>query len=161
MKPARSLLLAAMVATSFLGSTAVIAPAAWSVEERAGDDYPYKGQSGTDKWGFSKRYCTSFVAHRLSQHGVNFKHAKYKGEKFGNANTWDEAARRAGIKVNGTPKVGSVAVWNSGGGGAGHVAYVSKVSGNKITVEEYHYRNHLAYGKRTIDKSVPSTFIHF
>ncbi|SDN15778.1 CHAP domain-containing protein, partial [Allokutzneria albata] len=160
MKPTRNLALAALLAMTALGSAVAIAPPAIAAEYevRAGDDYPYKGQSGTDKWGFYKRQCTSFVAHRLDQHGVRFKNAKYKGVFFGNADTWNNAAKSAGVKVNKTPKVGAVAVWERN---SGHVAWVSKVSGGKITVEEYNWNNPKAYGKRTISKNEPDSYVHF
>jgi hypothetical protein len=41
-----------------------------------GDDYPYKDTvpdyDAGDRWGFYATECTSFVAHRINQPGVNF-----------------------------------------------------------------------------------------
>ena len=53
---------------------------------------------------------------------------------WGNAGTWLDSARNAGISTGTVAKAGSVAVWV--GGGAGHVAYVTSASGNTFTVNE-------------------------
>lgn len=122
-----------------------------SLEARA-DDYPYSGgQCGSvDKWNYYACQCTSFVAWRVNDRlGINF-HNQYKGYNWGNANTWDEAAKATGVKINSTPKKGAIAQSNAGG--YGHVAWVSKVSGNKVTVEEYNYATSEAYGTRTVAK---------
>ncbi|KAJ2040534.1 hypothetical protein H4S04_007894 [Coemansia sp. S16] len=115
------------------------------------DDYPYPGQcDGVDPWRYFKCQCTSFVAWRInSRLGVKF-HNQYKGPNWGNANTWDEAARKTGVPINNTPVPGCIAQTNSGS--AGHVAWVAKVSGNSVTIEEYNYKRH-KYGTRTVPKS--------
>ncbi|GAA4001276.1 hypothetical protein GCM10022247_22360 [Allokutzneria multivorans] len=130
----------------------------------AATEYPYANSAvgKTDKWGFLTRYCTSYVAYRLDKRGITFKNAKYKGVFFGDAGTWDDKARNAGLTVNRTPKVGAVAVWGSNmGGGAGHVAIVSAVSGSKVTVQEYNVRVSHGYGKRDIGSIKPASYIHF
>ena len=76
---------------------------------------------------------------------------QYKGHHWGNANTWDEAAKASGVKVNNTPKVGSVAQTNAGK--FGHVAIVTKVGKEKVTIEEYNWAHKEKYGKRTVLKS--------
>jgi surface antigen len=104
------------------------------------DDYPYRGQgSGVDPWNFYKGQCTSFAAWRVNHNlGIRF-HNYYKGVHWGNATNWDNAARAAGIPVYKTPKVGDIAVRDSGTWG--HVAYVAKVNADgSFMVEEY---NHL------------------
>ncbi len=125
------------------------------------DDYPYKGQSsGVDPWNFYKGQCTSFVAWRLnSRHHIHFTN-HYKGQHFGNANTWDNAARRAkGVSVSGTPHVGDVAQSNAGT--YGHVAWVAKVHKNgTVTVEEYNYAHPNHYGTRRVSKG-SFNYIHF
>ncbi|KAJ1944134.1 hypothetical protein EC988_006063 [Linderina pennispora] len=116
------------------------------------DDYPYKGNCGpVDKWNYFKCQCTSFVAWRInSRLGINF-HNRYKGKAWGNAKEWDEAARASGVKVDGTPKVGAVAQTNAGP--FGHVAWVAKVSGNNVVVEEYNKGGTERYGTRTVPKN--------
>ena len=56
---------------------------------------------------------------------------------WGNAGTWLNSARAAGFTVSSTPREKSIAVWTNGS--YGHVAYVSKVSGNQIYVMEGGY----------------------
>jgi len=116
------------------------------------DDYKYKSScSGVDPWKYYKCQCTSFVAQRLNERvGVKF-HNMYKGVNWGNANTWDEAARRTNVKINGTPKPGAVAQTNAGRWG--HVAYVSAVDGDYVIVEEYNYGGRERYGTRRVKKS--------
>lgn len=116
------------------------------------NDYPYSGKcSGVDKWNYYKCQCTSFVAWRINERlGVKF-HNQYKGTNWGNANTWDEAAKRTGVKINSTPVPGAIAQTNAGG--YGHVAWVTKVSGNKVTIEEYNYAKKEGYSTRTVSKS--------
>jgi surface antigen len=138
----------------------------------AADDYPqsYKdaGLDGAvDRWNFYTCNCTSFVAWRLEQNGIAFSN-KYKGEHFGNADTWGSAAHSAGIDVSkDNPTVGSVAWFDAYVGGTsnyGHVAWVTGVNGNNVTIEEYNFPWNAYKGKyhtRTIDKSSVSGFIHF
>jgi surface antigen len=103
------------------------------------DDYPYRGAtSGVDRWNFYKGQCTSFAAWRANHNlGVPF-HNYYKGVHWGNATNWDNAARAAGIPVHSTPRVGDIAVRDSGTWG--HVAYVAKVNADgSFMVEEYNH----------------------
>ncbi|KAK3293583.1 uncharacterized protein B0H64DRAFT_419290 [Chaetomium fimeti] len=115
------------------------------------NDYPYKSScGGVDPWNYYKCQCTSFVAWRVNKRlGIKF-HNQYKGTNWGNANTWDDAARRTGVKVNNTPKPGCIAQSNAGG--YGHVAWVTAVNGNKVTIEEYNWAKREGYGKRTVSK---------
>jgi surface antigen len=126
------------------------------------DDYPYKGKcnggGGIDPWLYYRCQCTSFVAWRINERlGIKF-HNKYKGAAWGDGKTWDDAARQTGVKVNNTPKPGSVAVRNSGTWG--HVAWVTKVSGDQVTVEEYNAAGTEKYGTRTLAKST-FVYVHF
>jgi len=108
------------------------------------DDYPYRGDppDQPDKWQFSTRECTSFVAWRINNDlNVPFQNS-YKGQWFGNAGTWAAAARAAGVQVDGTPRVGAVAQFPpdvAGAGSNGHVAIVIGVTGATITVEDYNW----------------------
>lgn len=66
--------------------------------------------------------------------------ARWVGHNWGNAKDWDDVARSKGFKTGKTPKPGSIAVWQSGGGGYGHVAYVIGVRSNsEIQVMESNY----------------------
>jgi surface antigen len=106
----------------------------------------------------TKGQCTSFVAWRLN----NRNHIKctngYKGQHFGNAKSWDNAARAAGISVTSTPRVGDVAQSNAGS--YGHVAVAAKVNASTVVVEEYNYAHPDHYGTRTVSKSA-FNYIHF
>ncbi|KAJ2806972.1 hypothetical protein H4R21_000661 [Coemansia helicoidea] len=117
-----------------------------------GNDYPYSGKcSGVDPWNYYRCQCTSFVAWRINKRlGIAFSN-QFKGTNWGNANTWDDAARRTGVLINSSPAVGCIAQTNAGS--FGHVAWVAKVSGDSVTVEEYNYAHKEAYGTRTVPKS--------
>lgn len=112
------------------------------------DDYPYKGDcGGVDQWNYYACQCTSFVAWRVNERlGISF-HNQYKGSHWGNANSWDDAAKESGVTVNSTPEPGCIAQSNAGT--YGHVAWVADVSGSSVTVEEYNYGVSEGYGKRT------------
>jgi surface antigen len=136
------------------------------------DDYPYKyaSTSGVDEWNFYNRQCTSFAAWRINWNGTRTGQRftnMYLGRNFGDAHTWDDAARATGVAVYGTPAVGRIAQWNQNVGGAspwGHVAYVAAVySDGSILIEEYN-ANPYAYGTRRIYPGGgywPSNFIDF
>jgi surface antigen len=99
--------------------------------------------------GFAQNNCTAFAAYRIaSRLGVpNFSNS-YGGTTWGNAGTWDDAARRVGVTVNTTPTVGAIAVNDVHK--VGHVAYVNAVySDGSFDVEEYNWNNPLAYGTRS------------
>ncbi|KAF3033777.1 hypothetical protein E8E11_001666 [Didymella keratinophila] len=91
-----------------------------------------------DKWMYYKCQCTSFVAWRINQKlGINF-HNRYQG-----------------VTVNKTPNVGSVAQWNKG---YGHVAWITAVSGDWVTVDDYNW-NFEDYGTRKL-KNTFDNYIH-
>lgn len=128
-----------------------------------GDTYPAKWKnldpdSNIDDWGMYVRYCTSFVAHRLS--AVN----KFELPRaYGNAEAWGNRARAEGYRVDETPTLGAVA-WSAAAPdnwGYGHVAWVAAVNGDMVTVEEYNYGKRHAYNSRTVHKSSFTGYIHF
>ena len=127
------------------------------------DDYPSKYRdvpkdSVTDEWRFYNRECVSFVAWCLSsRNGIAFSNYE-SGLWWGNANNWDDTARALGYPVNSTPAIGAVAYWDNGY--YGHVAWVSAVNGNNVTVEEYNYDYDGGYHERTIPSSEPYGYIH-
>ncbi|RAJ32057.1 surface antigen [Kitasatospora sp. SolWspMP-SS2h] len=99
--------------------------------------------------GFAANNCTAFAAYRIaSRLGVPSFSNSWGGTTWGNAGTWDDAARRVGVTVNTTPTVGAIAVNDVHK--VGHVAYVNAVhSDGSFDVEEYNWNNPLAYGTRT------------
>ncbi|KAJ2701121.1 hypothetical protein FB645_004742 [Coemansia sp. IMI 203386] len=121
------------------------------------DDYPYKKKCDTvDKWNYYTCQCTSFVAWRVnSRLGVKF-HNMYKGPNWGNANTWNDAAKKTGVTVNNKPVPGCVAQTDAGR--YGHVAWVAALSGNSVVIEEYNWIKN-KYSVRTVPKST-FNYIH-
>ena len=141
-----------------------------------GDNYPYKSaRCGTytndteDEWNFYYRECTSFVAWCLNdRNGISFSN-RYRGVRWGNASNWGAAARSLGIPVDATPAVGAVAWFDAnahGAAGTGHVAWVSAVNGDNVTIEEYRRPSasngwtDFTYNTRTISRSNVSGYIH-
>ncbi|GAA1182520.1 surface antigen [Kitasatospora gansuensis] len=99
--------------------------------------------------GFAANNCTAFAAFRIADRlGVpNFSNS-WGGTTWGNAGTWDDAARRVGVTVNTTPTVGAIAVNDTHN--VGHVAYVNAVySDGSFDVEEYNWNTSLGYGTRS------------
>lgn len=125
------------------------------------DKYPYAGNcAGNDKWLFSRCQCTSYVAWRVNvaHKDLNFDNY-YRSVHWGDAKNWDSASRKAKVKVSKAPVVGAIAQTDDG---AGHVAYVVRVSKDrkKVDVEEYHYARKNRYGKRTGLAATRFRYIH-
>ncbi|MDB5181654.1 MAG: hypothetical protein JWP13_417 [Candidatus Saccharibacteria bacterium] len=133
--------------------------AASIVQTVNGTQYPYANSSWpnneADPWGMYKRQCVSYTAWAVAASGRNMP---YWGGK-GNANQWDDNARAAGIPVDSSPRVGDVAVRNSGS--FGHVMYVDSVNGDgTINVSQYNANWNGAYSTATVGTS-GLVFIHF
>ena len=81
---------------------------------------------------------------------------------WGNANTWDDRAKRDGYVVNHTPEVG--AVFQTDDGEWGHVAYVAAVNGQngQWTISEMNYIDLNIVSKRTFSAEAANSynFIH-
>ncbi|MDR1641162.1 MAG: WG repeat-containing protein [Clostridiales bacterium] len=141
---------------------AIFAAMAMPLTAFAYDDYPSKWKNAkqdslVDTWGMYNRECVSFVAWCLSsRNGYTINRA---GRSW-NAGRWKENARAAGVLMDENPVVGSVAWWRNVYDGIPHVAWVSEVNGDWVTVEEYNYYRGV-YSERTIEKSNPSGYIHF
>ncbi len=145
-----------------------------------GDDYPWKDAPYSIKkcygeaFGFCKRHCTSWVAHKVNQmwdeakgmctegsfrnwmHGVHVSHAF----------TWKSRLQQIGYRADNNPMPGDVAYW----GGKypytqyGHVAFVISVGSDKsVYIQEYNRRGKGKYSTRTIKPGnwlYPHSFIH-
>lgn len=129
------------------------------------NDYPYRDQPWCksyqagkctaeypDPWGFYKRECTSFVAWRLNHNNQT----SFFNDGYHDASNWGNRAAQLGYRVDGIPAVGAVAWWS-----AGHVAWVSAVSGGQVTIEEYNFNFNHDYHVRTISSGSPTGYIHF
>lgn len=122
-----------------------------------GDDYPAAlrnrpQDSVLDQWREYNRECTSFVAWALSSR------SGFTMPFHDNAYNWGPRAVALGYAVNSTPGIGSVAWARSG-----HVAYVQKVVGNSVYIEEYNHDSHHpgTYSARTLPASYFTGYIHF
>lgn len=108
-----------------------------------------------DPWGMYKRQCVSYTAWRVANSG---RHMPYWGGR-GNAKNWDDNARAVGIPVDRNPRVGDVAVSNSGY--YGHVMYVEAVFGDgTIYVSQYNANWSGSYSEARIPIG-SLVFIHF
>jgi surface antigen len=121
--------------------------------------YPYANapfpNSIVDPWGMYQRQCVSYTAWKVANSG---RHMPYWGG-VGNANQWDDNARAAGIPVDGSPRVGDVAVSNTGT--YGHVMYVEAVFGDgTIYVSQYNASWTGRYSEARINIG-SLVFIHF
>lgn len=103
---------------------------------------------GVDPWNFYWGECVSYTAwHVRTQTDHKDFTNHWRGTKWGNAKEWAPAAETAGIPIDTTPAVGSVAVRLSGTWG--HVAVVTKVHPDgKIDVAEYNHAARHVYGER-------------
>jgi surface antigen len=121
--------------------------ASHSIGAVSGGQTPRNDYDGNAR-GFAQNNCTAFAAYRIaSRLGVPSFSNSWK-TTWGNAGTWDDAARRVGVTTNKTPKVGAIAVNDVHK--VGHVAYVNKVySDGSFDVEEYNWNNPLHYGTRS------------
>ncbi len=97
--------------------------------------YPWAGapfpNSISDPWGMYERQCVSYTAWRVANSGRNMP---YWGGR-GNAAQWPSSARSDGIPVDGSPRVGDVAI--SMAGPYGHAMYVEGVNGGSVHVSQY------------------------
>lgn len=121
-----------------------------------------------DPWGFVWRNCTSFVSWRLHErNGMAGFANHFRGERWGNAENWDDVARRLGYRVDSVPAIGAVAQTDAGR--VGHVAWVSAIGPGTVTVEEYNHALPGGYSTRTVptgefrylhlDDVAPSPFV--
>lgn len=85
---------------------------------------PVRSSSGNT---YTYGYCTWYVKNTLG----------WVPNGLGNANTWASRASAMGYTVSSTPTVGSVA--QTSGGPLGHVAVVTAVNGNTVTISEMNY----------------------
>ena len=110
-----------------------------------------------DSWGMYNRECVSYTAFRVANSGRNMP--GWGWQSRGNANQWDDNARREGISVDGNPRAGDVAISNSGF--YGHAMYVESVNSNgTINISQYNASWDGRYSTNTISKG-SLVFIHF
>ncbi len=121
-----------------------------------GGTCPSAGVYVDDQWNFYRCECTSYVAWKLNNDGINF-HNQYKGVHFSDAKTWKAAAENVSIPVDDTPRAGDVAWWDKGTWG--HVAYVESVNADgSVNISEYN--NSLDHSYTTRNISTADAYIH-
>ena len=153
-----------VIAAVFLSLFIMLIPRTVYAEYNTGDDYPeYLKEADKDAlidpWRFLNRECTSFVAWCLnSRNEVNFTHFYKTGSGWGDAYNWGHVAEQLGFVVDQNPAVGAVAWWDHGS--YGHVAWVSAVNGNKVTIEEYNALIVGGYNTAVISVGNPTGYIH-
>lgn len=131
--------------------------------------YPYSSQCPAakingmqyiDRWGMYICECVSYTAWKVYQ---RYGYMPYWGG-HGNANQWLSNARAAGYTVSSVPKPGSVGI--AMGGMYGHAVWVESVSGNRVYISQYNYRNAATnwlpgqYSEQWVDKTA-YTYIYF
>lgn len=106
-----------------------------------------------DNWLMYNRECVSYAAWKVNQvHG-------YNPTGWGNANMWPNAARNAGIPVDGNARVGDVAILFIGP--YGHAMYVEGVNGDgTINVSQYNADFYGHFSTARVNGS-GLTYIHF
>lgn len=147
-----------------------------------GDDYPDSlkskpcADSSSDQFGLVARTCTSFVAWRLTEDGATFADSDGVSyvcsdgrtlTRYSHPRCWDEAARARGLVADRTPRVGSIAQWNTVGNSidgapSGQVAYVAAVytDAQEVLLEEYNSSVSCGYSTRLVRIDDVENFIH-
>lgn len=90
---------------------------------------------------YSAGYCTWYAKNTLG----------WVPNGWGNANQWAYNARNQGYTVSSTPIIGAVA--QSSGGSLGHVAVVTGISGDTVTISEMNYQGWNKVSSRTVASS--------
>ena len=105
-----------------------------------------------DPWGYYYRNCTSYVAWRSAQKGLEVP-------GLGNGGQWaNNSWKYSELSTGSVPKAGSFAVFTTGG--YGHVAYVEDVSGSEVLVSEYNFVADGVFSQRWIPKSQPTRYVY-
>jgi surface antigen len=123
--------------------------------------YPEGGKGGVDcspgvldGTTYCTGYCTWYAYQQRPAENL---------EGLGNAATWYDRARARGIPVGGNPQVGAIAWWaGTTSNPAGHVAYVTGVSGSNVTISEMNYVAWNRVSSRTLprDGRLPGGYIY-
>jgi surface antigen len=108
-----------------------------------------------DSWGMFNRECVSYAAWAAA---IRFGHSVPYWGGHGNANQWPGNARGSGIPVDGSPRVGDVAIYM--GGYYGHAMIVEQVKGGTVIVSSFNADN---TGHYSVDEWSTGSlqFIHF
>lgn len=112
-----------------------------------------------DKWEFFYRNCTSYVAWRSAQDGFEITPPSPGRSGLGDAGSWHKnASRYDELSVGTEPRVGSFAVFANGP--FGHVAYVERISGDRVLISEYNLIADGMYSERWIPRYQPTAYVY-
>ncbi len=112
-----------------------------------------------DKWENFYRNCTSYVAWKSANMGFEITPLGPGRSGLGDAGSWHiNASRFPELTVGNEPKVGSFAVFASGP--FGHVAYVEKITGDRVLISEYNLVADGVYSERWIPRYQPTAYIY-
>ena len=107
---------------------------------------PFRGSGGPN--GYEYGYCTWYV--KTMRPDI--------GGYWGDASAWPSSARAAGYSTGTVPAVGAIAV--SYESSWGHVAYVTGVNGNSVTVSEMNVQGWGVISTRTTSAGFWHTYIY-
>jgi surface antigen len=175
----RGVVLATLAVVAFVGHATPVRAATNAPAVTAGDlGYPYPNapdcneQTGAkcraDRWGFVQGQCHSWAAYRLNElnatelNGTTFDDHWHMaaGDEWGSVWRWDTAAAEAGVTVDDTPALGSLAWWEADGG---HVAYVEAVyADGSIQISEMNadWHNGFDFARLRPNGRWPDAFLH-
>lgn len=112
-----------------------------------------------DEWEFFYRNCTSYVAWRSAQDGFEITPPAPGRSGLGDAGSWHKnASRYDELSVGTEPRVGSFAVFANGP--FGHVAYVERISGDRVLISEYNLIADGMYSERWIPRYQPTAYVY-
>ncbi len=112
-----------------------------------------------DEWEFFYRNCTSYVAWRSAQDGFEITAPAPGRSGLGDAGSWHKnASRYDELSVGTEPRVGSFAVFANGP--FGHVAYVERISGDRVLISEYNLIADGMYSERWIPRYQPTAYVY-
>ena len=112
-----------------------------------------------DTWEFFYRNCTSYVAWRSAQDGFEITPPAPGRSGLGDAGSWHKnASRYDELSVGTEPRVGSFAVFANGP--FGHVAYVERISGDRVLISEYNLIADGMYSERWIPRYQPTAYVY-
>ena len=134
------------------------------------DDYPWRLYATRFLGGdtVTARQCSAFALWRidyrlrLATNSTLIRLAR--AYRMTGANDLDNAAVRAGYRVDRVPAVGALAQWEAGAWGAGrygHVAFVARIyADGSVLIEEYNALHPLGYSTRRINPRAVSHYLH-
>lgn len=107
-----------------------------------------------DPWGYYYRNCTSYVAWKSAQMGLELS----GNGSMGDGGRWAQNAWKYDMTTGSTPKVGAFAVFSLGG--FGHIAYVEDVSGGEVLISEYNFVADGVYSQRWIPQYQATSYVY-